>query len=555
MNSIAKKIALTAGLGLLLATGGCFDTTEDFTINPDGSGKVVHECTFQPVDLNLGNNNQDPGVALTNAVREVLENCKGVEAWRDVTFKTLDDGRTYFKGTAYFKDLSKLDIPNQTMLEFDWKKTVDGNAVISLRTNKSTTPEGMSVDKPTSPAKDLSPEEFAKKLKKQRMEYQQSKPMLAGILGPMKHAVTLHLPGKVASSSNFGKDAGGNLTLKFEGAKLLEVMDKLVNDDDWCKQHGGTGMDGMQGTPLADEEMNRYIFGEKAPVQAMIGGDAMPLFDYATEVAMAKTAFAATRKELGVGLSSSGTPEAMATPAQGGIKSVKVAGVQLIMESDQTRELRPFNEDAGYTVSLLVEFPGSVLSVTDGSVLETATADDGTSLVPDSDFDRKVHFPKLAKDQTAALLEIKLNRPADGVKGLKELSGQVQYRVAGGTKELDLGLEELKAGAAGTELGARINSIGEGWQKNGTQVISLHVQADPADIKSLSLVVNGTKTELKQSSTSSSGDSSDLEYELNQALPAKGRLVAEVYDKVQVFNAPFKLENISLLGASLDDKK
>ena len=105
MKSIFRKITLSAGLGLLLVTSGCFDTTEDFTINPDGSGKVVHECTFQPVNLNLGNNdNQDPGVVLTNAIREVLENSKGVEAWRDVSFKTLDDGRTYFKGTAYFKD-------------------------------------------------------------------------------------------------------------------------------------------------------------------------------------------------------------------------------------------------------------------------------------------------------------------------------------------------------------------------------------------------------------------------------------------------------------------
>ena len=55
MNSTAKKITLSAGLGLLLFAGGCFDTTEDFTVNPDGSGKVVHECTFQSVNLNVGN--------------------------------------------------------------------------------------------------------------------------------------------------------------------------------------------------------------------------------------------------------------------------------------------------------------------------------------------------------------------------------------------------------------------------------------------------------------------------------------------------------------------
>ena len=37
--------------------------------------------------------------------------------------------------------------------------------------------------------------------------------------------------------------------------------------------------------------------------------------------------------------------------------------------------------------------------------------------------------------------------------------------------------------------------------------------------------------------------------------PANSQLVAEVYDKMQTFEAPFKLENISLLGSSLDAGK
>jgi len=69
MNSLAKKLFLSTGLALLLLTSGCFDTQEDFTLNPDGSGKVVHECTFQSLNLNGNGDNEDPGKALTNAVR------------------------------------------------------------------------------------------------------------------------------------------------------------------------------------------------------------------------------------------------------------------------------------------------------------------------------------------------------------------------------------------------------------------------------------------------------------------------------------------------------
>jgi hypothetical protein len=559
MNSIAKKIALSVSLGLLLLTSGCFDTKEDYTLNPDGSGKVVHECTFQAVNLNADNENEDSGKALTNAVREVLKQSKGVEAWRNVTFKTLDDGRLYFRGTAYFKNLSQLDVQNQTMLDLAWTKTADGNALITLRTNKSgsETSEGISIrPNKKSPPKNMTPEQLDKYIKQQRGKFQQSKPMIAGFFGTMKHAIVLHLPGKVVSHSNFTNDANGNLAILFSGAKMLEVMEKLVNDDAWCRAHSGTGFDDMQEKPVMDAEMNQYIFGEKAPVQAVIAPGTAPLFDYAAEVAAAKKEYAPLAKALAVGASATDdAPEVLAAPANGGVKSVKVVGVRLVTESDDKRNLRPFNYDAGYEVSLLVEFPGAVQTVTDKTAIEVATADDGTSLLPESEWDRKVHFPNLAKDKTAAILEFKLNLPGKSVNGLKELSGHLQYRVSSGTKELDLGLSGLTAGATGTNLDARIESIKEGWQKNGSQMMALHLNTNPDGLKAMNLVVDGTKTELRQNGYGGGMNSYNFTYECKTNFPANGRLVAVVYDKVQTFEAPFKLENITLLGASLNAGK
>ncbi len=562
MNSIAKKISLSVSFGLLLLTTGCFDTKDDVTLNPDGSGKVVHECTFQAVNLNMGNDNEDPGKALTNAVREVLEKSRGVEAWRNVTFKTLDDGRLYFRGTAYFKNLSKLAIENQTMLDLDWTKTAGGNALLTLRTNKSDTEasEGIHIHrmKQKSPPKNMSPAELDKRIKQQRIQYQQGKPMVAGILGTMKHAVVLHLPGKVVSHSNFTNDANGNLAITFSGAKMLEVMDKLVNDDAWCRTHNGTGFDDMQEKPVMDEEMNQFIFGEKAPVQAVITAGTKPLFDYVAEVAAAKKEYEALKKALRVGSSATGTEtsEVLTAPATGGVKSVKVVGVRMVTGADNSRELRALNcFQNEYSVALLVEFPGAVQSVTDKTALQVATADDGTSLLPDSEWDRKVHFPNLAKDKSATVLEFKLNLPGSGVKSLKELSGSVQYRVANGTKEIDLGLDGLKEGATGTNLDARIESIKEGWQKNGAQEMTLHLKLEPDGLKSLAIVADGAKTVLPTRGYSGGNGKYDFNYEWQTNFPANSRLVAEVYDKVQTFDAPFKLENISLLGASLNAGK
>jgi hypothetical protein len=558
MNSLAKKLFLSTGLALLLLTSGCFDTQEDFTLNPDGSGKVVHECTFQSLNLNGNGDNEDPGKALTNAVREVLEKAKGVDTWRDVTFKTLDDGRLYFRGTAYFKDLSKLAIENQTMLELDWSKTADGNAQITVRTNKAEPTEGVSIHREKKPApKNLSPEELDKLIKKQRGQYQQSKPMIAGLFGPMKHAIVLHLPGKVIRHSNFTNDAAGNLAITFSGARMLEVMDKLSNDDAWCRAHNGTGFDDMQEKPAMDAELNQYLFGEKAPVAVVLAPGTTPQFDYAAEVAAAKKTYEPFKKSLGAGSSTTEeeAPVVEAAPAGGGVKSVKVVGVRLVAESDEKRGLRPFNYDAGYTVSLRVEFPGAVQGVTEETAVAVATADDGSSLLPDSEWNRKIHFPALAKDKTAALLEFDLKAPGSGVKGLKELSGTVQYRVAGGTKELDLGFAELKAGATGTNLDARIESIKDGWAKNGSQDLTVHLKTNPDGLKSMSLVVDGVKTELRQNGYGGGGNSYSFTYECKTNFPANGHLVAVVYDELKTFEAPFKLENLSLLGQSADAGK
>lgn len=44
-------------------------------------------------------------------------------------------------------------------------------------------------------------------------------------------------------------------------------------------------------------------------------------------------------------------------------------------------------------------------------------------------------------------------------------------------------------------------------------------------------------------------------YESKKAFPANGRLVAEIYDQMQTFNAPFELKDISLLGTPIRDER
>src|SRR5438445_786747 len=137
---LPKILTAAACLSAALLLSGCFETKEEFTLNPDGSGKVVHESSFQ--NMNLSGDNEATEESLKEAIAKVIEGAKGVDAWRDVSYKRLDDGRLYFKGTAYFKKLSDLNIPNQTQLQFDWKTGAGGDGVLTLCTNKGGDHEG-----------------------------------------------------------------------------------------------------------------------------------------------------------------------------------------------------------------------------------------------------------------------------------------------------------------------------------------------------------------------------------------------------------------------------
>lgn len=534
-----KVLSVVGCLSALVLLAGCFETKQEFTLNPDGSGKVVHESKFQSLDITGPKGASDSQVKA--AAAEIISKAKGVDAWRDVSFERMDDGRISFKGTAYFRNLSDLDIPNQTMLEFDWAGATDGTGELTMRAKKP----GRGA-KPDAAPETLSAAELALKLKESRAQYQQMKPMMAMMVGTMKHEVVFHLPGRPGKSSAFQVDPAGSLRLQFEGAKLLEAMEKLINDDAWMALNGNSMKPGGSG-PQMDERMSELMFGEKGPVRATVSGLASAAFDYEGEVAAAKENFASLQQQMGP------AAVAIAPAAQGGaLKSLKVVGVRLVHATDAHLDVRPLNAETGYTLALLAELPGSVHAISDESGLDSAVANDGTNLLPESEFNRRFSFPKLSADKASVLIEAQMNAPGAGVTGLKELTGHLRYTVAGSTVETDLGFAKLEAGAKGKEFGAEIQSFQTGGSSDQAQMIDLKLELEPGSVKAVYLVVGKTRTELPQRGYGGGGGSYVFTYESETAFPAKGRIVTETYAQMETFDTPFKLENITLLGEPVE---
>jgi hypothetical protein len=545
---MARAIRTLVMILAVCLMAGCFESNQEYTLNPNGSGKVIHEVLFQPVDLNMGETPENPEKELKKTVQSILTDSSGVDAWKDISFKRTEDGKIFFKGTAYFPDLSKLSLKlgevKQSGSNPLWTKTSSGDMVLEL--DGGDKGDKKKKGKEGAPSKPLTDAEIRRKIAQEKAQFQKMKPMLAAMLSTLKQKMTFHLPGHKKDVTNFKENPDGSFTITFDGAKMIELIDAMFTDEKWMAEmiqaKGGI----MDEGPAMDAKTNEILFGQKGPIQAVMGAPQKPLFDYKTEMAAAKGDYPALLKRLGM---ASALP---AKPATGeGFKSLKVGGVRIVRFSESDRGIRPFNYDAGYTLALVGQLPGAVLEVK-GGMLEKAVSLSGDDLLPKRDWDRKISFPRLSKDKTAVIFEVNVALPGEKTKGFKEISGKLEYVVAGGSKEVDLGFTGFKAGTQGKAYGAAIKSIKESKWEKGHEVLALEVQLASDAVKSTRFLdAQGNPLKVSRQSTMSSGNTMVVGYDIEGKFPEKGTIVMEVFDDLKQFEIPFSLTDISLTGQPL----
>jgi hypothetical protein len=339
-------------LGILLLAGfatGCIETSDKFTLNPDGSGKVTHTAVVANLGMDMfggeGGSDQDPEKEARKAAKEMVESSEGVDAWSDVGFEALDDGRMKISGTAYFPDVNKLKVSSGGVSsESDFTFTSDG-ADYTLAYSAGGAADGTA----------SAPAETAEEIQKARSEMQQSMPMMTGFLSGLRMESRFHLPGTVKSSNHFTKETSGAYALIIEGEKLLQAMQELVTNDDWIAIQVSNKKGGKEdGSMAMDTLLQEKLFGSPGSI-VLAGTAAKPLFDYAAESATAKAGEADMLAALGI------VAPVQAEPATGGIDRVIVGGVQWVSVSDSDDNVRPFNYDEGFRLSLIADLPGAAL--------------------------------------------------------------------------------------------------------------------------------------------------------------------------------------------------
>lgn len=512
---------------------GCFDTKQEITLNPDGSGKAVIESSFVSADT-VFDNGRSPGGGASNFVRKLIEDAQGVEAWRDVSFRDTAEGRTWFRGTAYFSDLSKLKVSVAPFLRF--AATTNPVGQLTLTTVADTPPAiPGSTSKGDAPA-------TVESIERERRQFRAAQPVLAAMVGTMKQDTVFRVPGAVRQASNFETVAPQALRIRWDGARLMAVMEELVFSEEVARKRlAGIASSNLFGT---DNFVSEKLFGQRAPVFAVIQPGRKPLFDYAAEVAAARKTF----PEIATALGLDQRPFEAAKPAVDGTPArVRVTGIQWNFDG------KGAHGHGGYTLSLAAELPGTVLSVDKVSVDRAVTLEGASLLLPHR-FGYGVSRSGVAKLLTNVNFTIQLGAPPVDSKGIAELSGFPECRAAGSVRAMSLVPGPLRDGSRGTEFGAQLDELRT--HVSGGDRIVLRARLAPEQLWSLKAVDDAGQTvRLEKHGMMAIGEERVYTFVSTRPIPRAGRLVAEVMTEpaagAPLLRIPFSVTNVTLMGQPL----
>ena len=299
MSLFTRCLAL-ALVSLFLSS--CIDYEQEFTINPDGSGKLefVASTDLMTIMEAQGGDDSEFAKGMAQGLRDAaIDDFKktgaadlaqffaGIEAWDKAT--VTPDGDTAFKVTmiGYFEDLNDVAIvagggnngsQGRSAKQIPiFKYSRKGDVAIIKVDQSSDGSTGEVEDFP------LSSEEAAAKLPQARKDWAVEREKYAHALKNLNYVFTLRVPGTIVKQRNFTTGDASHAKFVLKGANVLDSYDKATSNDEVAIQalrKGGSLADGLQSSGTT------AIFGTPDEVPAIrVKVSDNPLFDYKAEVA------------------------------------------------------------------------------------------------------------------------------------------------------------------------------------------------------------------------------------------------------------------------------
>ncbi|HTB05882.1 MAG TPA: hypothetical protein VK806_02940 [Bacteroidia bacterium] len=300
-NSILRNALVLLPLVFLYSCAMHVKST--YVLNPDMSGKCIVEekVGLDVAEITGSIGNADPKKLYSGmdsyftdtskkSSHDILMgfaskmlSSKGIETWNNVQFGMIGKDTVYFKGTAYFKDITAISLSAfDTIMEVT--KNADGETIIRLKQKTATRQEDSAKLASMSEASKYTP---TGGLWSAMMHY-----YMAAFLRGLDVELSYQVPGKITSYSNFEKRNNNTVCLHLTDVKIIAGVDSLMTS-----QAMGLMEFSKSSNPYA---YNSLFYGENKPLQVTFKSNSEPSFDYSREVADAKKYYVAFRRSSGI---------------------------------------------------------------------------------------------------------------------------------------------------------------------------------------------------------------------------------------------------------------
>ncbi|MDH5380847.1 MAG: PQQ-binding-like beta-propeller repeat protein [Cyclobacteriaceae bacterium] len=271
-----KKLYTFPVLVALLLLTGCFHIKQIFTINPDGSGKVLMEAVF---NISEGADNQSAIEKARKSIRDVFEESQGIETWSGLEYSLDEDGLVTMIVTGYFSDINLVKIHNLSTPE----TIIYSNNLLSIQPF---------IGKKQSVKTELSQEEIKKRAIQEQESFQKEGDMILPFFKDMSSEKSFNVSGNIVNGkAAFTTSKEGYPTLSFDGNDFAFAFEELSKQSMFWEDQAKLNA-GMIDTP-SQVWLSQFIektYGVKEVPSIKINSD-KPLFDYQNEVLAAKQSF------------------------------------------------------------------------------------------------------------------------------------------------------------------------------------------------------------------------------------------------------------------------
>lgn len=250
--------------------GGCIQGQATLSLNPDGSGSVSFEGLYEPYFYP----EESTDVSRTfqifiQQIKDTLAESDGIDVWKDVNWRILDDGRFYFSAKAYFKSLNNAGIRLGDMkigLDAFYHRDKKQQCLVELKPLRTK-------PKDTADNQDWSlPRRFEVFCRAEEK-----------ILQSLRLNIILNLPSQILSQKGFETIDPQTVQYSIDGKRLMPLF-QFIRAQQQDAAAAKWNYDPVKF--LNNELLPRWL--EDKPLQVYFADSGNPLFNYSGQVSAAK---------------------------------------------------------------------------------------------------------------------------------------------------------------------------------------------------------------------------------------------------------------------------